>query len=74
MSTSQIQHLISMINQISRNNNYKKTDEETAEFVADHIKKFWARSMKKDILHYAAQDGSKLSNASKIAISHLDKG
>lgn len=74
MSTSQIQHLISMINQISSNNNYKKTDEETAEFVANHIKNFWARSMKKEILHYAAEDGSELSNASRIALSHLDKG
>lgn len=71
MSTSQIQHLISMINQISSNNNYKKTDEETAEFVANHIKNFWARSMKKKILQYAEKDGSELSNASRIALTQL---
>ncbi len=71
MSTSQIQHLISMINQISSNNNYKKTDEETAEFVANHVKNFWARSMKKEILQYAEKDGSELSNASRIALTQL---
>jgi formate dehydrogenase subunit delta len=71
MSTSQIEHLISMINQISSNNNYKKTDEETASFVANHIKKFWARSMKAQILRYAVEDGAGLSNASRIALTHL---
>ncbi|MBL4764531.1 MAG: formate dehydrogenase subunit delta [Colwellia sp.] len=71
MSTSQIQHLISMINQISSNNNYKKSDEETASFVANHIRSFWARSMKEQILQYAAEDGSELSNASRIALTQL---
>jgi hypothetical protein len=52
MSTSQFQHLLSMINQISSNNNYKKIDEETAEFVADHIKKFWTRAIKKYLTLY----------------------
>jgi len=40
MIASQIQHLISITNQISSNNNYKKSDKETAGFVAEHIKKF----------------------------------
>lgn len=71
MSTSQLQHLISMINQISSNNNYNKSDEETACFVANHIRSFWARSMKEQILQYADEDGSKLSNASKIALTQL---
>lgn len=71
MSTSQIQHLISMINQISSNNNYKKSDEDTAKIVANHVKKFWARSMREKILQYAAEDGSKLSNAVKIALSQF---
>lgn len=74
MSISQLSHLIRMINQISNNNNYKKTDEETAEFVANHIKNFWARSMKEQILHYAAEDGAELSNVSRVALSYLDKG
>ncbi|MFQ3195009.1 MAG: formate dehydrogenase subunit delta, partial [Colwellia sp.] len=34
MSSSQIDNLISMLNQIANNNNYKKTDEETAMIVA----------------------------------------
>lgn len=71
MSSSQTQHLISMINQIASNNNYKRNDEETAQVVATHIKKFWARSMKQQILQYASDDGSELSNASKLALTQL---
>ncbi|MFT6249679.1 MAG: hypothetical protein ACJAZQ_002898, partial [Cognaticolwellia sp.] len=55
VSTSQIQHLISMFNQISSNNNYKKSDEETVIFVASHIKTSWARSMRERIIPYAAE-------------------
>lgn len=71
MSNSHVHYLVNMINQISSNNNYKKSDEETAHFVANHIKNFWARSMKEKILHYAKEDGAKLSNASKIALTQL---
>jgi len=71
MSTSQTGHLITMINQIASNNNYKSTDENTAKIVANHIKKFWARSMKENILQYSKEDGAELSNASKIALTLL---
>lgn len=71
MATSQTLQLVNMINQIANNNNYKKSDEETAEIVADHIKKFWARSMKKNIAQYAIEDGSELTNAAKLALNKL---
>lgn len=71
MGTSQIEHLISMINQIASNNNYKSTDEQTAQVVATHLKKFWARSMKQQILKYASEDGSELSEASRLALLQL---
>ncbi|ARD46041.1 formate dehydrogenase subunit delta [Colwellia sp. PAMC 21821] len=69
MSSSQIKTLVSMLNQIADNNNYKKTDEETAKVVAEHVKKFWARSMKENILQYANSDGSALSPTIKLALA-----
>jgi formate dehydrogenase subunit delta len=71
MSSSQIDNLISMLNQIANNNNYKKTDEETAIIVANHVKKFWARSMKANIIKYADSDGSQLSPTIKLALAQL---
>ncbi|MBA6288756.1 MULTISPECIES: formate dehydrogenase subunit delta [unclassified Colwellia] len=71
MSSSQIDNLISMLNQIETNNNYKKTDEETAMIVANHVKKFWARSMKANITKYADSDGAQLSPAIKLALAQL---
>ncbi|MBA6328295.1 formate dehydrogenase subunit delta [Colwellia sp. MB02u-6] len=71
MSSSQIDNLISMLNQIANNNNYKKTDEETAMIVANHVKKFWARSMKANIIKYADSDGSQLSPTIKLALAQL---
>jgi formate dehydrogenase subunit delta len=71
MTSSQVKNLISMLNQISDNNNYKKTDEEAAKVVANHIKKFWAPSMRDSITKYSAEGGSELSNISKLALTHL---
>ncbi|MFT6899810.1 MAG: formate dehydrogenase subunit delta [Paraglaciecola sp.] len=71
MSSTQIKNLVSMLNQIANNNNYKKTDEETAKIVANHIQKFWARSMRDRMTLYAEQDGSELSNVAKLALAQL---
>lgn len=71
MSTSQLEHLISMINQIASNNCYNKSDEETADFVAHHLKMFWAISMQDKLLQYMKDDGADLSNASKIALRSI---
>ncbi len=69
--SSQIEHLIDMVNQIASNNNYKKSDEDTAKVVINHLKKFWARPMKAQILQYAQEDGAQLSNAAKLAVLQL---
>lgn len=71
MNNSQVENLVSMLNQIASNNNYKKTEEETALIVANHVKKFWARSMKKTIVSHAASDEAQLSITIKIAIAQL---
>ncbi|MFQ3235761.1 MAG: formate dehydrogenase subunit delta [Paraglaciecola sp.] len=71
MSSSQITNLVSMLDQIANNNNYKKTDEETAKIVANHIQKFWARSMRDRMTQYAAEGGPELTNVSKLALAQL---
>ncbi|MGB0936587.1 MAG: formate dehydrogenase subunit delta [Colwellia sp.] len=71
MSISQLENIIKMANQIASNNAYKKTDEQTADFVVNHIQLFWAQSMKSQLLAYAKSDGSELIPAVKIAAINL---
>ena len=49
MSHSPVETLIKMINQIAANNRAYE-DKEAAERVASHIKRFWARKMKEDLV------------------------
>lgn len=71
MSDEQVQHLVRMINQISANNLHHDSDEAAAEAVASHLRKFWARSMKQQIIQYAEDDGTALSPVSRLAVSQL---
>lgn len=71
MSDQQLLNLIRMINQISDNNLHHGDEGEAAEVVATHIKKFWARSMKQDIIDYAESDGIELSTVSRLAVKRL---
>ncbi len=68
---TQLEQLILMINQIVDNNSYGNTPEETAETTATHLKKFWARPMKQQIIQYAQEDGSELQPAAKLAVQQL---
>ncbi|OMH39484.1 formate dehydrogenase subunit delta [Motiliproteus sp. MSK22-1] len=63
--------LIKMINEITANNLYHGDTDATAKAVATHLTKFWARSMKKDIIRYQLEDGSGLSAPSKRAVEML---
>ena len=71
MSDQQLQNLIKMINQISMNNLHHGEEHQAAEVVATHIKKFWARSMKQQIINYAESDGLELSPVSRLAVKRL---
>jgi formate dehydrogenase subunit delta len=71
MSNLQTKNLVSMLDQIANNNNYKKTDEETAKVVANHLQKFWARSMRDKMTQYLAEDGPELTNVSRLALAQL---
>lgn len=71
MSNQQVDSLIKMINQIAANNAHHDTDELAAEAVAGHLNKFWALSMRKDLAHYAEDDGADLSPLSRKAVTKL---
>ena len=69
MRTAQ-QQLIHMVNQIAANNQ-SGTLEDAAKATSSHMLKFWARSMKADIIEYLETDGADLSEASKAAVKLL---
>ncbi|MCE8035339.1 MAG: formate dehydrogenase subunit delta [Halomonas sp.] len=69
MSRSQLDSLIHMANQIAANNAHY--GDATVERVHNHLKKFWARSMKRQIVEYLQQDGSQLSPLAREAVALL---
>lgn len=70
MSHNPYEILVRMINQIA-DNNRSYEDKEAAERVADHIKRFWARSMKADLAEYYLTDGTKLNPIARQAVAIL---
>ncbi|MBA2779833.1 formate dehydrogenase subunit delta [Billgrantia kenyensis] len=72
MSRSQLDTLIHMANQIAANNAHYGDD--AAERVHTHLKKFWARSMKRLIVEYLHEDGSELSPLARQAVELLAQG
>ena len=71
MTHNQLDTLIKMVNQIAANNGHY-TPEEAADHIASHLRRFWARSMKKMIVDYLEQDGSELSPVAKMAIERIN--
>ncbi|WP_041646015.1 formate dehydrogenase subunit delta [Marinobacter adhaerens] len=70
MSSDQTTHLVKMVNQISINAP-TQCREEAIQFVAQHLTKFWAREMKRQIKEYAISDGEALSPISLQAVKML---
>ena len=70
MSHNQLDTLIHMVNQIAANNGAYES-EEAATRVASHLKRFWARSMKKMIIEYLETGGEDLSPIAKMAVTKL---
>jgi formate dehydrogenase subunit delta len=68
MSRNQLESLIHMANQIATNNAHYA---DAAERIHTHLKKFWARSMKRQIVEYLQRDGSGLSPLARQAIAQL---
>ena len=57
------EHLIKMANQIARNQAQLGEPEETAARVADHLTRFWARSMHEQLTAEVAADTTGSVNA-----------
>ena len=70
MEDRELNHLIAMINQIADNLVTGDTVH-SAEKVADHINRFWARSMKQQIIHYAEHDGRLLHPVARQAVGGI---
>lgn len=68
---TQSEQLLVMIHQIIDNNSYGKSQEQIAQITAQHLKKFWARPMKQQIIDYLQQDGSQLSEPARLAVHKL---
>lgn len=71
MSDEQLSNLIQMLNQISANNLHHPTEEAASEIIANHLRMYWARSMKQMIIDYAEADGRDLSSLSRHAVATL---
>lgn len=68
---TQLEQLLVMLNQIIDNNSYDRSPEQTADATATHLQKFWARSMKQQIIAYMDEDGSELSETGRLAVQKL---
>ncbi|MCH8533122.1 MAG: formate dehydrogenase subunit delta [Natronospirillum sp.] len=68
----QLQSLIRMANQISVNL-ARDDDEQSATLIANHLKKFWAKSMKEQFIAYAQEDGQDLSALARMAAERLSE-
>jgi formate dehydrogenase subunit delta len=66
-----LQHLIKMANQIAANMPAVGTEDDIAEKVADHIRRFWAAGMKQQLL---ALDDTKRLNDRAIKARQLLRG
>lgn len=73
MSDQQLQNMIKMINQIAANNLHYDSNDEAAGMVANHLSKFWAPSMRSQLIEYAAADGDRLSAVSRLAVRKLEE-
>ncbi|TQV67784.1 formate dehydrogenase subunit delta [Exilibacterium tricleocarpae] len=65
-------HLIRMLNQISANHQHRDDDEAAAQAVANHVGKFWARSMKEKIIGCSAAEKAQLSPIALRSVALLE--
>ncbi|MBZ9560055.1 MULTISPECIES: formate dehydrogenase subunit delta [Modicisalibacter] len=71
MSDQQLSQLVKMVNQIAANQHGDPST--AAQRVTSHLQKFWARSMKAQIIDYLDSDGSQLSPVAREAVADLKR-
>ncbi len=74
MSEQLLNNLIRMLDQIIANNLHHGDDEQVALVAADHLHKFWARSMKQQILAFAEENPEQLSAVARLTLKKLETG
>ena len=68
MTNTEIQHLVSMANDIAVNLSFR---DDADVHIADHINRFWAPRMRKLLLDHAAADGQELSEELRTALKRI---
>ncbi|RBW52009.1 formate dehydrogenase subunit delta [Marinobacter sp. F3R11] len=71
MKDQELNNLIKMLDQIIANNLHHGDDDKVAGVAADHMRKFWARSMKQQIVDYANGPSSELSALARLTVARL---
>ncbi|QEY58888.1 formate dehydrogenase subunit delta [Pseudomonas sp. C27(2019)] len=71
MSEQQLNNLLKMLEHIIANNLHHGDDAQVATVVADHLHKFWARSMKQLILNYDDANPAGLSVVAQLSLAQL---
>jgi formate dehydrogenase subunit delta len=69
--SSELMHLVKMINQISDNQPKQIAMEDAAKNVANHINRFWAKPMRQKLLKEASQLDELLTPVSLEAIKTI---
>ena len=69
----QLEQLILMVNQIVENNSYNISDAQTIEITKNHLKTFWARSMKKSIIDHVNSGGKELNELARKSVELLSE-
>lgn len=69
MSATELQHLIDMANDIARNFSFHP---DTEDRIADHLKRFWAPSMKRAIIGHVQAGGAGLASSAIAAVKQLE--
>lgn len=67
----QIDHLVRMANQIAENFSFH---DDTVDRVADHLQRFWAPSMRRQLYDFHAAGGSGLQPSVQKALERLRDG
>ena len=71
MENQELAHLVKMLNEIAANLAHGEEDSAVAVRVADHLRRFWAPAMRRRIIDYVRQDGSRLRTPCRIAVNQL---
>ena len=71
VSDVQLTNLIKMLEQIIANNLHHGSAAQVAAVTADHLHKFWARSMKQLIIDYADKNSTELSAIARLSLTQL---